>query len=257
MGIAGANTRLEDVRATVLMEEQRLESLKKNGEEDLNRFLAMVQERKNIRLEAIIDRYESDLEEFFEDLEDRKREEEEMITLLRDNLLDLQSKERIAYEELQRSLNKTFSNRLNLSSRSIEEMKELYGVCHRLSNAIPLYKAIYELYLRVELGDLIRRLGVAGKCGIYRITNVVNGMVYIGQSVNVGDRWKQHIKRGTGCEVGTIAGGKLYGAMLREGIWNFDFELVEECGRELLTTNEKFWIDHFNSKENGYNSKEG
>lgn len=45
--------------------------------------------------------------------------------------------------------------------------------------------------------------------------------------------------------------------MLKEGIWNFDFEILQECDRSLLSANEKFWIDHFNSKENGYNSKDG
>lgn len=256
-GIAREGVRLEEAKKRVAAEEQRLENLKTSGEEDVRRFLVLVQERKRERLASIVAKYDADLKSYFEDIEDEKRSANEVLAKIQSAIQDLASKERIAYESLQRTLNNDYPNRLHLSERSIEEMKELYQVCNRLSNALPLYKAIYELYLKVELGDLVRRLGVAGKCGIYRITNIKNGLVYVGQSVSVGDRWKAHVKRGTGSEVGTIAGGKLYAAMLRDGIWNFDFELLEECGRDVLTTNEKFWIDHFNSKESGYNSREG
>ena len=227
------------------------------AEADSVAFLKMVEERKQQRLQSIIQEYENSLAELFSDLAAKEQNYRVAIQELQGILADLSSKERIAYENLQKTLERNFPNRLHLSERSISEMKELYGICNRLSNALPLYKAIYDLYLKVELADLVRRTGAAGKCGIYRITNVTNGMVYIGQSVNIGERWKQHVKRGTGCEVGTIAGGKLYNAMLKEGIWNFDFEILQECDRSLLSANEKFWIDHFNSKENGYNSKDG
>jgi group I intron endonuclease len=110
----------------------------------------------------------------------------------------------------------------------------------RLSNPVPLYKAIYEIYLRGVVKDLGVRLDVVGKCGIYKITNVVSGKVYVGQSVDVAERWKQHIKRGTKCDVGTLSGAGLYEAMWEDGIWNFSFCLLEECERSELNTHEKF-----------------
>ena len=29
-------------------------------------------------------------------------------------------------------------------------------------------------------------------CGIYKITNLLNNKVYIGQSINIEERWKKH-----------------------------------------------------------------
>jgi group I intron endonuclease len=63
--------------------------------------------------------------------------------------------------------------------------------------------------------------------GIYKITNLDNGMCYIGQSVDVADRWRQHVKRGVGAE--PVTQNKLYPAMKSIGVENFMFELVEEC----------------------------
>lgn len=31
-------------------------------------------------------------------------------------------------------------------------------------------------------------------CGIYKITNLINNKIYIGQSVNIEARWKGHIR---------------------------------------------------------------
>jgi hypothetical protein len=83
---------------------------------------------------------------------------------------------------------------------------------------VPLYKAIYEIYFRGPVKELGVKLGATGVCGIYKITNVNSGKVYVGQSVDIAERWKQHIKRGTKCETGTLAGAGLYEAMFIEGV---------------------------------------
>lgn len=137
------------------------------------------------------------------------------------------------------------------------EIKELMDVCRHLRVKVPVCKAIYEMYYRTPLGTLINDIGARGVCGIYKITNVVDGKMYIGQSVDIGERWRQHIKRGCGADVGTISGSKLYGSMMDEGLWNFKFEIVQECGKDELTKFEKYWISYWNSVEYGYNMKAG
>lgn len=98
-------------------------------------------------------------------------------------------------------------------------------------------------------------LGTSTVCGIYKITNQIDNRCYIGQSVNVSQRWKDHAKCGLGID--TPAGNKLYKAMIEEGIWNFSWELLEECPREQLDSREKYYIDLYNAYDFGYNSNKG
>ena len=45
--------------------------------------------------------------------------------------------------------------------------------------------------------------------------------------------------------------------MQQEGVWNFSFELMEECSRTELNEKEKFWIQMYQSDIYGYNSTSG
>jgi group I intron endonuclease len=98
-----------------------------------------------------------------------------------------------------------------------------------------------------------RILGKQTHTGIYKITNLTNGMCYVGQAANVADRWKQHINRGIGADPPTR--NKLYPAMLAIGVENFSFELIEECSRDELNEKEQFWQEYFKAKEFGYSIK--
>ena len=91
--------------------------------------------------------------------------------------------------------------------------------------------------------------------GIYKITDQTTQRVYIGQSVDISTRIKQHIKRGLGAE--TPLKNKLYPAMDEIGVENFSFEIVEQCSRNMLNEKEKFWIDYFDSKNFGFNVTAG
>lgn len=91
-------------------------------------------------------------------------------------------------------------------------------------------------------------------CGIYRITDLITNQCYIGQSVNISQRFKDHIKAGLGIN---NTNNKLYSAMLKDGVWNFSFELLEECSRDYLNEKEKYWIEMYNSSELGLNSNKG
>lgn len=144
--------------------------------------------------------------------------------------------------------------RLNISEQDIEEIKKLRSVIPYLRNAEPLNKVIWKTYYEKPYTDLAGRVvGNKVKTGIYKITNIENGMCYVGQAVNIADRWRQHIKRGIGAETPTR--NKLYPAMLAIGVENFTFEIVEECDASMLNEREQFWQEYFKAKEFGYSIK--
>jgi hypothetical protein len=57
--------------------------------------------------------------------------------------------------------------------------------------------------------------------------------------------------------IDTPANNKLYKAMQEDGLWNFSWELLEACSRDLLNEKEAFYIDLYDSCAYGYNSNNG
>ena len=87
---------------------------------------------------------------------------------------------------------------------------------------------------------------------IYKITNNINGKVYIGKTTKtVEERWKGHLKKMN------YKKNKFYNALNKYGIDNFTIEEIEECDDDLLNEEEIYWINFYNSYENGYNSTGG
>lgn len=146
--------------------------------------------------------------------------------------------------------------RIQLSPEDLEEIKRLREVEQYLRQKEPLNKVIYKCYYEKPLTSMIGRvLGNRKITGIYKITNLDNGMCYIGQSVDVADRWRQHVKRGVGAE--PVTQNKLYPAMKSIGVENFMFELIEECKGNELTPREKYWTDFYQAQTYGYTVKKG
>lgn len=145
---------------------------------------------------------------------------------------------------------------LSVSPIELEDIEKLNTLKLSLHNPVLLSKLIWSTYFQKQTIDLCNRiLGKGTVCGIYKITNINTQEVYIGQSVNIQDRIKQHIKCGLGIDAPST--NKLYKAMQLEGIWNFSFELIEKCKRDELNEKEKQWIELYKTKELGYNATAG
>ena len=88
--------------------------------------------------------------------------------------------------------------------------------------------------------------------GIYKIENKINHKVYIGQSVNITDRWRNH--RSAYKDTSDKAyETHLYRSMRKYGIENFNFSIIEECLPSELNERERYWISYYDSFFNGYN----
>ena len=85
--------------------------------------------------------------------------------------------------------------------------------------------------------------------GIYKITYKKDGRMYIGQSINLEHRLKEH----KNCEGDSY----IHRAIKKYGIENFSFEIIEECEPEELDKREIYWISFYDSFENGFNQTPG
>lgn len=90
------------------------------------------------------------------------------------------------------------------------------------------------------------------KCGIYIIKNNINNLCYVGQSVDIRCRWTAH-KQSAKNEKNPSHNTKIHLAMYQLGIENFYYEILEECDYEKLDEREKYWIQYYDSYNNGYN----
>lgn len=90
---------------------------------------------------------------------------------------------------------------------------------------------------------------------IYKITNLVNGNIYIGQTKrHYQQRWKEHIYRSARIDETSQSICK---AIHKYGKENFLFEVLEECDDEILSEREIYYIDYYDSYNNGYNATPG
>lgn len=148
--------------------------------------------------------------------------------------------------------------RLNIPEEDLSEVEKIREITPYFRNPEVLGKAVWTAYFQKPYQDLIARQFKSNKpTGIYKITCLPNTKVYVGQSVNVPNRFSEHIKRGLGAE--TTTRNRLYTEMKKWGVENFTFELLEEVPREKLGERERFWIQYFNSAdaEVGMNGNKG
>ena len=86
----------------------------------------------------------------------------------------------------------------------------------------------------------MERIGV-----IYKWTNKINGKSYIGQTIDEEGRKKDHIRGKYKCY--------FHDAIKKYGIENFDYEVIERIEESLLSEREIYWINYYDTFNNGYN----
>ena len=92
-------------------------------------------------------------------------------------------------------------------------------------------------------------------CGVYEIVNNINGKKYIGQSINIINRWKDHKnalnREASRCRLLQRA-WKKYG-----GEENFSMNIIELCDESMLDEVEIKYIQLYDTINNGYNIEPG
>lgn len=83
--------------------------------------------------------------------------------------------------------------------------------------------------------------------GIYKFQNLITQEVYIGQSINLEARYQRHKRDWVN---GTT---NFYKAIQKYGWNNFSYEVIENCLETELNEKEQFWVNYYDSYNNGYN----
>lgn len=77
-------------------------------------------------------------------------------------------------------------------------------------------------------------------CGIYKITNNINGKFYIGQAEDIYHRFRTHF-----WVHGRHHNSAIDAAIHKYGLDNFTLDILEQCPKECLNEREKYWGEEY------------
>ena len=238
---------------------QNLSQFREKCEKELNENLQKQAQRIQLNIQKINNQASQEIEIIHKDLNNIRESANQQKQQLQNQLDKIKASLNAGVEARlreQQKKDKLNFYKLSLTDNDLADVKMLENLKSSFHNPIVLSKLIWTQYFQKQMTELCDRvLSKKIICGIYKITNLLTEQCYIGQSVNIADRWKQHCKCGLGIDASST--NKLYSAMQKDGVWNFTFELLEECPKELLNQKEKLWIQMYQSNTFGYNTTKG
>ena len=258
--IIGKQTALQEISSKVKTYEEQLRDMALTNAKRYEETLMNIAKDK---VEAEQEKMQKAAQESFE----KAMAEMDVQTEAARAQIEILTKEIAEYSAKQTAINEAI-----LRQRALEEQQDFYRVClgpeaandveilkearRNLKKPEIIDKIIYDNYIAKPVLEMIKRVLQNTTCsGIYKITCIKTGEIYIGKSVDIKSRWQQHCKSAFNC--GTIAHSLLHTKMKQYGIENFTFELVEQVPKEQLSEREKFYIDFYKTKETGLNERNG
>lgn len=146
---------------------------------------------------------------------------------------------------------------LKLSPVEQNDISLLREFAPRIARKDAINKLIWTEWYQRPLQALRKSLEADKKIGIYMIEEKGTGRMYIGQAMNIGERWAEHVKAGLGIGSTAYQTNKFYKVMHTKGPENFTFRILELCDATMLTPREKYWIEFYNAVSFGFNTKVG
>ena len=246
------NNKLKEIDSSI--EEQRLKR-----QADLDAQFEERQANLNLRMQQFtnqaqerVNKAEEEAHEQIEELEKRKLEAinntnaqiekfESILEVLRK--YDLEQQEKLFYT-------------IQLPEEYQEDIEFLLTtVAAKVQHPDIISKLVWAEYVKPNLDDTFKRIEIKAEPGIYKLTSLVNGKCYIGKSTNVKTRISDHFKSAIGIK--SIADQAVHHAILKEGFWNWQIEIITYCNKEQLGELEKYYIEFFKAQEFGYNKTGG
>ena len=265
------NQKLEEENHNLLFKAKEIEQQiisRKNALETLENVLESMQRSQEevIRVKADTEyhNYKEVLEqEYQEVLNDLINESGKIRTELKllNKELEASKAKQAAYIEQQKKKEEMLAKkdyyRLNLSKNDLDDIDYLRKAQTIISHKEAIDKVIWDVYYKPAYDILMTHVFPNKKdkvCGIYKITCLTTDKAYVGQSVDIKERFKQHIKSSISY---LSTSNKLYSEMKLYSPTDFLFELLEEVPRTDLNEREIYYIDLYKTNEFGLNSTKG
>ena len=258
---------LQEILKEIDEKEHFNQTLYKIREEELNNLIENKKKSELERVEREVEEWASsaqdaalfDSTQYQNQLHIQKVEKEKELSELSATINDFKARRDVINQEILRARaieEQQDFYRVQLDESSKRDIQLINSIRKDFSKIDILDKLIYDGYVKKPVDEMIRRvLGGRAPSGIYKITRLKTGEIYIGKSTDVKSRWQQHAKSAFHC--GTISHSILHTTMEKDGIENFTWELLEEVPKDKLGDRERYWIDFFDSKNYGLNEKAG
>ena len=253
------NDRKKELNSDIAAQAENIEKLKSSYQIAEEEFKKKYMAERKEWLDERQAEYITMQEDFVTQFREENKKKIDAARELSDKLDELRSETAAAIEVAKRHAeeeNFIKFHSLQMEPHSLNDIRRLEEIVPSISQEAgeAIAKVIWKVYYEKPYTDLVGRvIGNGRHTGIYRITNCSTSMCYVGQAVDIADRWRQHIKRALNAEPRTQ--NKLYPAMYKEGIENFTFEIIEECEQNKLNEREDYWQDFYKAKEYGYSIK--
>lgn len=252
--------KIVNLQNTELNIQKEIQEQVDNKEQTIDKFYTKIKQN----YDQAYDHYEKTLSQKYDEVDEQFQKKINQIEQQR-----LQAEQKLA--QLKRTIEAATAARLKeqlaaqqkkfyqiqLSDSQLQDIKVLQSWKYDLHNPSIVSKIIWSNYIMKPTSSLCSRVLQTSNSvsGIYKITNTETNEVYIGQSTNISDRWKTHIKYGLGID--TPSTNKLYNNMLKYGVWNYTFEVLQQTTKDKLNERERFWINMYGSNKNGLNTLAG
>lgn len=240
---------------------QDLDLYRRGKIEEIDKAAEEYKEKKEVIIDNSINEYReiknAQFNEYLNSLYEQKNKAFDELSQVRNELVEeYEKRAAINKEILQRRAVEEQQDfyRIQIKEEDIKDIEILRSIVPRLRHPEAINKVIWTAYYQKPLAELRKREAVEGS-GVYKITRIKTGEIYIGQAVNISTRWTEHVKSALG--VGTLASSQLHRVMREDGPENFTWEVLEEVPKDKLKERESFYIDFYDSKTYGLNTVSG
>ena len=246
------DNKLKELNASI--EEQR-----QKRQEELNHTLNEAKDKYNLQLKEYAAYRQKETEEIRDQCIAAEQQYFEECNQIKEDTENL----RQLYESLLEPIkqySKEQQEKLFYTIQLPEEYQEdieflLTSVAQKVQHPDIISKLVWAEYVKPNLDETFKRIEIKTEPGIYKLTSLIDGKCYIGKSTDVKKRVTDHFKAAIGIK--SIADQAIHHAILKQGFWNWQIEIITYCDKDKLNELEKYYIEFFKSQEFGYNKNVG